>query len=147
MEKLSIKDVVSIAGEPGLFRVVKADTRSIIVETLDETKKRSQVRGSMMASKLTDISMYTDTESEPLPNILRAVADKYGKKLPVDKKSGNEELSNFMESVLPNYDRERVYVSNIKKLVSWCSILSEYEMDFSVEVTEVEAAAESTPAA
>lgn len=146
MEKISIKDVVAISGEPGLYRVVKADARTIIVESLDETKKRSQLRGTMMASKLTDISMYTDNDSEPLVNILRTAAEKYGTNLPVDKKSSSEALASFMESVLPNYDRERVYASNIKKLASWCVILSAYEVDYSTEVVEEATEAEEAKA-
>jgi len=141
MEKISIKDIVSISGQPGLHVIVKADDKAIIVESLDERKKRQLVKGSMMASKLTDISIYTETESEPLVKILTTIAGKFGKDLPVTKKASDKELLDFLGQVLPDYDREKVYASNAKKLVSWIEILHGYDVDLTVDAAEETAAA------
>ena len=116
---IEIKDVVTITGIPGLHKVVKADDRAIIVESLDERARRQMVKGSMMASKLMDISIYTEDDSENLINVLKSIQDKYGSDLPVNKKSKNDELLDFLGEVLPGFDRERVYASNVKKMLSW----------------------------
>ena len=63
---IAFKDIVSLTGNPGLYRIVKADDKAIIVESLDEKKRRTMVKGNMMVSKLTDVSIYTDEESEAL---------------------------------------------------------------------------------
>lgn len=130
---IPIKDVVSLTGVPGLFKIIKADDKAIIVESLDDRKKRQIVKGNMMVSKLSDVSIYTDDESESVVNVLLSIKDKYEKKLPVTKKSSKNELMNFLAEVLPNYDREKVYPSNVKKLIHWYQILSEFELDWVLE--------------
>lgn len=144
MEKISIKDIVSISGQPGLHRVLRADGRAIVVESLDERKKRQLVRGNMLASKLSDISMYTEDESEPLPAIMQTARTQHPDGLPVNKKSADAELMTFFGGVLPAFDRDRVYASNIRKFVSWMEILYAYDVDFSTEAPSVEEAAAET---
>lgn len=131
-----IKDVVSITGAPGLYRVVKADDKAIVVESMDAQKKRQLVRGNMMVSKLMDVSIYTDTESEPLVRVLQAIQEKYGDELPISKKSSNEDLMAFLYSVLPNFDEEKVYPSNVKKLIAWYKIIQEQDVDLRLEEAE-----------
>ena len=135
-----IKDVVSLTGLPGLHRVVKADDRAIIVESMDERKRRQMIKGNMMVSKLVDVSIYTDDDSEPLVTILQNIKEKHGDTLPVTKKSKNNELMDFLKDVLPNLDTERVYPSNVKKLISWYNILlkEEVSLDWSPESDEEE---------
>lgn len=135
---INIKDVVSLTGVSGLFQIVKSDDRAIIVESIDERKKRQMVRGNMMLSKLLDISIYTQDESEPLLTILNNIQEKYGKEMPVTKKSSKDELMDFLEEVLPGYDKERVYASNVKKLIGWYEIISAYDIDLVVETEEEE---------
>lgn len=139
---IGIKDIVALTGAPGLHRIVKADDKAIIVESMDERKKRQMVRGNVMVSKLVDVSIYTDDESEPLVNILRTIKEKYGDALPVDKKSSKNDLIDFFSEVLPNFDKERVYASNIKKILGWYQLLTEQEIDWEVEEEE-EAAGEA----
>ncbi|MEM9722530.1 MAG: DUF5606 domain-containing protein [Bacteroidota bacterium] len=133
---ISIKDVVAITGTPGLFRIVKSDDRSLIVESIDALKKRRMVPGTMMVLKLVDVSFYTTEDSEPLVNILLAAKEKYDGDLPVSKKSSNAELMDFLKSVLPNYDTEKVYPSNVKKLVGWFNIIQKNEIDLTIEEEE-----------
>ncbi len=130
---VSIKDVVSITGAPGLFLVVKTDDKAIVVESLDEKRKRQLVKGNMMVSKLTDVSIYTTDESEPLVNVLQAIQAKYPDALPVSKDSSKEEMMNFLEEVLPTFDKEKVYPSNIKKLISWYEVLKAENVDLKLE--------------
>ena len=133
---ISIKDVVAITGTPGLFKILKSDDRSLIVESIDEHKKRRMIPGTMMVSKLADVSIYTTEDSEPLVNILKSAKEKYADGLPVTKKSSNAELMDFLESVLPSYDKEKVYPSNVKKLIGWFNILEKNEVDFTIEEEE-----------
>jgi len=131
-----IKDVVAITGAPGLYRVVKADDKAIVVESMDAQKKRQLVRGNMMVSKLMDVSIYTDNESEPLVHVIQNIHEKYGDELPISKKASNEDLMAFLYSVLPNYDEDKVYPSNVKKLISWYKILIDQEVDLSTDEEE-----------
>lgn len=133
---IEIKDVVALTGSPGLFQIVKADDRAIVIESMDDRKKRQLIRGNMMVSKLVDVSIYTEEESEPLVQILQAVKEKYGEELPVTKKSSKNELMDFLGSVLPDYDSERVYPSNVKKLISWYKILLAYDVSLELEEDE-----------
>ena len=89
-------------------------------------------------SVLSDISIYVDTpdQSIPLADVLKAVADRFGDELPTDAKGSNTELANFMGEVVPDYDRERVRVSDIKKLVSWYAILRQYAPELFEEKAE-----------
>jgi hypothetical protein len=137
---INIKDVVSLTGVSGLFQIVKSDDRAIIVESIDERKKRQMIRGNMMVSKLLDISIYTQDESEPLLTILQNIQEKFGTELPVNKKSSKDELMSFLEEVLPDYDKDRVYPSNVKKLIGWYDIISAYNIDLTVETEEEEEA-------
>lgn len=150
--EVEIKDVVALTGQPGLYKVVKADDRAIIVESLDDRKKRQMVKGNMVVSKLIDVSMYTDADSEILPVIFQRIKENHGESLSVSKKSSKDELMAFLESVLPDYDREKVYPSNVKKLISWYNILIAQNVDLAYnpegeeEEGEEEAKAEAEPA-
>lgn len=136
--ELKIIDVVVLTGSPGLHRVIKSDDKAIVIESLDQRKKRQLIKGNMLVSKLADISIYTDEDSEPLIHILKSIKEKYDNELPVTKKSSKDELNSFLASVLPNFDRERVYPSNIKKILGWYSILGNYEVEFDSETNDEE---------
>ncbi len=135
---IEIKDVVALTGAPGLHQVLKADDRAIVIESLDDRKKRQLIKGNMMISKLLDISIYTEEESEPLVNILKTMREKYGSELPITKKSSKDELMAFLGEILPDFDKERVYPSNVKKLISWYKILDAFEVSLEVADEEEE---------
>ena len=130
---LSIKDVVSISGSPGLFQILKSNDNVIVVESMDDRKRRQLIKGNMMVSKLMDVSIYTDDDSEPLVNVLKQIKEKFGTSLPVSKKSSKDDLMGFLGEVLPNFDRERVYPSNVKKLISWYGIINAFDVDLDWE--------------
>ena len=142
--EVEFKDVIALTGTPGLFKVLKTDEKSIIVESLDERKRRQRVSGNMMASKLMDISVYTtEDDSESLVNIFQNIKEKYGKELPVTRKSSKDQLMNFLAEVLPDYDSERVYPSNVKKMISWYHILLDLGVVFEVPKDEDKEESES----
>lgn len=141
---VSITDVVAITGQPGLFRLLKSNDNAIVVESLEAKPKRQLVKGNMMVSKLTDVSIYTEEDSEPLAEVLLKIKSDFGDELPITKKSSNTDLMEFLRKVLPDFDDERVYPSNVKKLVTWYNILIREKVDFTLPDETGEA--ESEPA-
>ncbi len=123
---MQLRDIAAISGKPGLFRILKPTRSGVIIETLDEKRQRTVAGATSRVSILNDISMYT-TDSEgsvPLGEVLMRVHEKHkGKPLSVSSKSDGADLEEFMGRILPNWDAERVYTSDIKKLVTWYNLL------------------------
>ena len=122
-----LETILAISGKPGLYRLVNRGNRSLIVETLDAQKKRMPAFGTDKIISLADIAMYTDEEEVPLRQVLKNIYDmEGGKAAALDyRKASNQELADFMAKALPNYDRDHVYPSDMKKLVQWYNILVE----------------------
>lgn len=139
---MKLKDILAISGKPGLFIYVSQGRNGIIVESVLD-KKRLAVHSTTKVSALEDIAIYTDSEEVPLKDVLLKIYDKSSGGQAISHKSSNDELKSFFESILPDYDKERVYVSDIKKLVSWYNLLIEYNLfdpkDLEDEEKEVEA--------
>ena len=136
-----LRTVLTVAGKPGLYKLVSSGRNMLIVEALDATKKRQPIHGVDKVVSLGDIAMYTDDEEVPLWQVLENVKTKCeGAACAVDyKKASNEELADFFAEVLPNYDRDRVYMSHVRKLIQWYNILVEAGLtDFVPEETETE---------
>ena len=110
-----LKTVLSVAGKPGLYKLVSSGRNMLIVEALDASKKRMPIHGIDKVVALGDIAMYTDDEEVPLWQVLESVKTKCeGAACAVDyKKASNEELADFFAEVLPNYDRDLVYMSHV----------------------------------
>lgn len=125
---MELKEIATISGKGGLFRVMKPTRAGVILESLDEQKSKVVAGTQHRVSLLKEISIYTTGKesSVPLEDVLIAIHGKYGKEIPANAKSSSDELADFIESVVPNYDKERVYTSDIKKLASWYTILSAY---------------------
>lgn len=122
-----LKDILAISGQSGLFRFVSQSRNGIIVEHL-ETKQRTNAYATAKISSLEDISIFTDEGDVPLKDVFKAMAEKLGEENPISHKASGNELKSFMGEVLPTYDRERVYVSDIKKMVQWYAILKQLDM-------------------
>lgn len=120
-----LKEILTISGKPGLYKLLSTGKNMLIVETLDETHKRLPVHGTDKVVSLNDIAIYTDEEEVPLWKVLENVKARYeGENCEMDlKKVSNDELAAFMAEVLPDYDRDRVYMSHIRKLIQWYNIL------------------------
>ena len=144
----ALRQIANISGYGGLYRILKPSRTGVIVETLDDKKAKTMMGPTARVSVLSDISVYVDTpdQSVALGEVLRAVAEKFGDDLPVTAKSSDAELGSFMGEVLPDYDRERVKLSDIKKLVGWYGILRQHAPEiFEAPVIE-EPIAELNPA-
>ena len=139
-----LKTILSIAGKPGLYKLVSQGRNMLIVESLAD-KKRVPAYGSEKIISLGDIAMYTDAEDVPLSQVLTAVKRKEnGEVATIDlKKASQDELKAYMAEVLPNFDRDRVHVSDIKKLISWYNLLIKSGMTDFEEQPEAEEAAEA----
>ena len=129
-----LETILAISGKPGLYRLVSHGNRSLIVESLDALKKRTPIFGMDKVISLADIAMYTDEEDIPLRLVLQSILDKENaQKVDLDvKKATRDQLSAYMGTMLPNFDRDRVYPADIKKLIQWYNILIENNLtDFS----------------
>ena len=134
-----LRTVLTVAGKPGLYKLVSSGRNMLIVEAIDVTKKRIPIHNVDKVVSLGDIAMYTDDEEVPLWQVLENVKNKCeGAACTIDhKKASNEELADFFAEVLPNYDRDRVYMSHVRKLIQWYNILVEAGMtDFVPEEQE-----------
>lgn len=118
--------ILAISGKPGLYRLVAQGRGTLIVETINDTKKRLTAGARDRVTSLNDVSMYTNEDDKPLMEIFQSISDKEGgKATAIDyKKADKAELADFMASVLPDYDRDRVHDSDIRKLIQWYNILA-----------------------
>lgn len=118
--------ILSIAGRPGLYKLVSRGNNSLIVETLDETHTRRPAFATDRVTSLSDIAMYTDEEDIPLGTVLASVRDKEeGKPCSLNwRKASANELQAYFGEVLPNFDRDRVHNSDIKSSCSGMTSLS-----------------------
>jgi len=123
-----LKDILAISGQPGLCKLVSNTKNGIIVENL-ETGKRMPAYATAKVSALEDIAIYTeDGEDKPLAEVLKNIRDKESGAQAISHKSSSEELKKYFEEVMPDYDKDRVYVSDIKKVIQWYNILQKLNM-------------------
>jgi hypothetical protein len=122
-----LKDILSISGEPGLFRFIAQGKNAIIVEHL-ETKKRSSAYGSAKVSSLEDIAIFTEKEDMPLGKVFDLIHEKSEGGLAIDPKSDPVKLKTWFEEMLPDYSKDKVYLSDIKKVAQWYNILHSLDL-------------------
>lgn len=135
---MTFKDIMAISGHAGLFRFVAQGRSGIIVESLTDNK-RMQVPATAKVSTLRDISIYTSTGEEPLSKVLERIRVLENDANAIDHKSDNEEIKAYFLKVLPEFDEDRVYLSDMKKIISWYNQLQKIGMlDFSDEEEETE---------
>ena len=120
-----LETILAISGKPGLYKLVSRGKNSLIVETIDTQKKRFPAFAADKVISLADIAMYTDEKEVPLRQVLNSIkAKEEGKPASIDyRKASKEELYAYLGEVLPNYDRDRIFPSDVKKLVQWYDIL------------------------
>jgi len=123
-----VKDILSISGHGGLFKYLKKSRNGIIVEHL-ETGKRMNADATARVNALEDISVYTVDGDIPLKDIFKAISEKEdgGPSLNPKKTSSNE-LREYFEEIAPEYDEEKVYISDIKKILKWYNTLQKLDM-------------------
>ena len=133
--------ILAISGKPGLYKLVTRGKNNLIVEALDTTHRRMPAFSTDRITSLADIAMFTETDDIPLMDVLENLKTlEAGKKASVDpKKASTKELQDYFTKVLPEWDRDRVHVSDIKKLISWYNILIEAGItDFKEEMQPTE---------
>ena len=120
-----LQTILAISGKPGLYKLVSRAKNSLIVEILDETHSRLPAFAADRITSLADIAMYTDGDDVPLGKVLENMKQlEESKEASINyKKASGDELREYFAKVLPNFDRERVHVSDIKKLIQWYNIL------------------------
>ena len=133
--------ILAIAGKPGLYKLITRGNNNLIVEALDSTHKRIPAFSTDRITSLADIAMFTETDDVPLMDVLDSLKTiEEGKTAALDpKKADGDELREYFARVLPNYDRERVHTSDIKKLLQWYNILVDNGItDFKEEMKPTE---------
>jgi Domain of unknown function (DUF5606) len=122
---MELKEIAAVTGRGGLFKIVQPTRTGVILESIDNQATRLVANGNDRVSILNEISIYTtDADgSKPLEVVLHAIKKLFDGQLPVTAKSEPQELKAFLSKALPEYDDSRVYVSDIKKLVTWYTIL------------------------
>ena len=119
---MNLEKILAISGKPGLY-ALKVQTRTgFVAESLLDGKKITVGLRSNV-SLLSEISMYTHTEEKPLAEIMRTIAVKENEGLAISHKESNEKLFEYFKEILPDYDEDRVYLSDIKKVLNWYNML------------------------
>jgi len=122
-----LKDILAISGEPGLFKFIAQGKNAIIVEHL-ETGRRSSAFSSAKVSSLEDISVFTENEDLSLGKVFDKIFEKESGGPAIDSKSEAEKLKKYFEEIVPDYSKERVYLSDIKKIILWYNLLHKKEL-------------------
>lgn len=119
---MNLSGIIAISGRPGLFKVIAQGKNNVIVESLVD-RKRFPAYSSDRISALDDISIYTNEEEKPLKEIFKTIHEKENGGETISHKEADAKLVSYLLEVLPNYDQERVYVSDIKKIYQWYNLL------------------------
>ena len=140
MEKeLKLKDILAIAGQPGLYKFVARSSNGVIVESLSD-HKRMNATGTAKVSSMAEIAIYTYEEDMPINEVFTNLYNHTGGKAAISHKSEPQLLKALIAEVIPEYDRERVHVSDMKKVVMWYNALVEAGMtDFTIDEPEQKA--------
>ena len=135
---MSLEKVLAISGKPGLYKLITQTRGGFIAESLLD-EKRLSVNIHQNVSVLSEIAIYTLTEEIPLREVLNRIKEKEnGKVTTISHKGSKEALEEYFFEVLPDYDEDRVYVSDIRKVIQWYNLLQKHDMlDFDVAVTAV----------
>jgi hypothetical protein len=133
---MDLTKILAISGKPGLFKTLGQTKTGLIVESIIDGKRFPAFSHERMSS-LAEISVFAADEDVSLEEVLKRIYEKHEGKPAINPSAKGEELKAFMKEILPNYDEERVYTSDIKKIITWYNLLAEKEMlDFTEEKEE-----------
>lgn len=136
-----LKDILAISGQPGLFKIVSKGNKNLIVESLIDGR-RIPAHSTNKIISLEDIAIFTEAGEVPLKEVLKKIAEKEELKQSIDHKSSGNVLKSYFKEILPDFDENRVYVSDIKKVILWYNVLQGKEMlnfeEDQTESTEIE---------
>ena len=136
---MDLRTVLSVSGKPGLFKLIAHQKNGVVVESLLDGK-RTAISANTNVSSLGDIAIYTYEEEVPLRDVFKAMAEVTEGKEAVSHKSSKDQLEDFFGEVLPKFDQERVYASDIKKVIQWFNILVKNDL---LSILEEEASEEA----
>ena len=141
-----LKTILAISGKPGLYKLVSQGKNMLVVESLLNGKRTPAYNHDKIIS-LGDIAMFTDSDEVPLNEVFESMKQlENGSKASVSTKDSEKTLREYLGKVLPNFDRDRVYTADIKKLISWYNLLIENGYDNFEDQDTIEAEAEENTA-
>ena len=117
-----LKEILSISGKPGLFKLINNTTNALIVESLLDGKRFPAYSNAKIIA-LEDISIYTEDEDMPLKTVFKRMYEKEEGKTAINHKESSAVITKYIESVIPEYDADRVYVSDMRKMIQWYNLL------------------------
>src|SRR5690554_45791 len=135
---MEFKEIATVSGKPGLYRILKPSRSGVVLESMDEKKTKLVVGTNHRVSILSEISIYTLTEegAAPLEEVMRTIEKEFQGDTGLAADADNDEYQAFLKHVLPAFDEDRVYVSDIKKLINWYKIIRQHEPDLLKEKPE-----------
>jgi len=133
---MDLKEIMAISGKPGLYRFISQGRNAMIVENIEDNSRTSAF-ATEKVSALEDIAIFTEEEEVSLRDVLKKIFEKENEGEAISHKANSQELKKWFEEVLPTYDKDRVYVSDIKKVALWYNLLCKMKMlDFSEDEEE-----------
>lgn len=147
---MKFNEIATISGKPGLYKILKPTRGGVILESMDDKKGKLIAGPNYKVSVLAEISMYTMTEegATPLENILKSIEKEFKGDVGLDADADTDELKAFLKHVLPDFDEEKVYPSDIKKLIAWYKIIRKHAPEvLEDQVENTEEAKETEPEA
>ena len=127
---MEFNKIIAVTGKPGLFEILSQTKTGVIVKSIVDGK-RFPITATHNVSLLENIAIYTYEEEVPLAKIFKNIADKEDNKEAISHKESAAKLTNYFSEILPDFDEERVYASNIKKVIQWYNTLAKANFDFS----------------
>ena len=119
---MNLEGIINVAGKPGLYKVVSQGNNTVIAESLTDGKK-TPLFSHNQSNMLEEIGIYTYDDTKPLSEIFDAIAIKENKEQALSHKSSTNQLTDYFREILADYDEERVYISDIKKVIQWYNAL------------------------
>jgi len=124
---MSLSEIIAVSGVSGLYKTIAQSKNSVIVENVSD-KKRMPVYASQKVHTLEAISVYTTEKDIPLADVFKKISEKENKGAAIDHKGDDAELKAYFEKVLPDFDKDRVHISDIRKMLQWYNILQKADM-------------------
>ncbi|MCC5928250.1 MAG: DUF5606 domain-containing protein [Cyclobacteriaceae bacterium] len=143
---MELKDIAAVAGKGGLYKIVKPTRSGLILEQLGDPKQRLVTGPNHRVSVLHEISLYTTgvEETLPLKDVFSIINKEFGDDPGLEGKADKEELMSFIKHIAPNYDPEKVYPSDVKKIVTWYKLITAHCPEVLKDNSD-EATAEGSP--
>ncbi len=125
---MELNEIATLAGKGGLFKIIKPTRTGVILESLDDKKSKLVANSHHRISVLEEISIYTTTQdgTVPLAEVFYKIKSEFDDDPGLEKDADNEEYRSFIKHIVPDFDEDRVYTSDVKKLISWYKIIYQY---------------------